>query len=83
MLKVSCLFLLLFFYLHGFTQEQDQRSIRIIILDEQKNPLPGSTVHLLNKDSVAVYTGVANASGSIEFMDLNSGKYRVRASQAG
>ena len=40
-------------------------------------------MHLLNPDSVAVHTGVANGSGIIEFMDLNAGKYRVRASQAG
>src|SRR5688500_12303095 len=83
MLKVSFLFGLLFLYLHGFTQEQGKRSIRIIVLDEQKNVLPGSTVYLLNPDSVAVNAGVANVSGIIEFMDLNSGKYRVRASQAG
>lgn len=83
MLKVSFLFLLLFFYFYGFTQEQGKRSIRMIVLDEQKNPLPGSTVHLLNPDSVAVHTGVANGSGIIEFMDLNAGQYRVLASQAG
>src|SRR5688572_14769679 len=83
MLKVSLLFLLLFLYLHGFTQEQGKRSIRIIVLDEQKNVLPGSTVHLLNKDSVTLNAGVANLSGSIEFTGLNAGLYRVRASHAG
>ena len=83
MLKVGSLFLLLFLYFHGFTQEPGKRSIRMIVLDEQKNPLPGSTVQLLNPDSVVVHSGVANGSGTIEFMDLNAGRYRVRASQAG
>ena len=73
MFKVSFLFPLLFLYVHGFTQEQVRRSIRIIVLDEQKNPLPGSTVHLLNPVSVAFLTGVAIGTGIIEFMDLNAG----------
>lgn len=88
MFKASFRFVLLFLflYLHGFTQEQQEplkRSIRIIVLDEQKNPLSGSTVYLLNPDSVAVKTGVANEAGVIEFVDLSPVKYRVRASQAG
>ncbi|MEP7377397.1 MAG: outer membrane beta-barrel protein [Chitinophagaceae bacterium] len=83
MFKASFCFLFLFIYFHGFTQEQIKRSIRMIVLDEQKNPLPGSTVQLLNPDSVAVKTGGANAAGSIEFMDLSAAKYLVRASQAG
>ena len=30
-----------------------------------------------------VHSGTASASGTMEFMVLNAGKYRVRASQAG
>jgi iron complex outermembrane receptor protein len=81
--KVRYLILFLFLYNRGFTQEQVKRSIRIIVLDEQKNVLPGSTVHLLNQDSVIVHSGAANGSGMMEFMALNAGKYRVRASQTG
>lgn len=55
----------------------------MIVLNEQKNVLPGSTVYLLNTDSVAIITGVANGSGSIEFADLKAGLYRVRATQTG
>ena len=83
MRKIRFLFLLLSLYFYGSAQEQEKRSIRMIVLDEQKNVLPGSTVQLLNPDSLVVNTGVANEAGSIEFTDLNAGKYRVRASQAG
>ncbi len=81
--KLKFLSLLIFLYSHAFSQEQDKRSIRIIVLNEQKNVLAGSTVYLLNQDSVAVHSGAANAAGTIEFMALKTGKYRVRASQTG
>src|SRR6185436_4826739 len=81
--KIGLLSLLIFLCSNAFSQEQDNRSIRIIVLDEKKNVLPGSTVYLLNHDSVLVHSGAANASGAIEFMALNAGKYRVRASQTG
>lgn len=83
MLKIRLLSLLIFLYSHAFTQVQDNRSIRIIVLDEQKNVLRGSTVYLLNQDSVIVHSGAADASGTMEFMVLNAGKYRVQASQTG
>jgi hypothetical protein len=83
MFKVRILLVFLFLYNKGFTQVKDNRIIRIIVLDEQKNVLPGSTVHLLSHDSVVVHSGVANSSGAIEFSNLNAAKFRVRASQAG
>ena len=52
-------------------------------MNEQKNALPGSTVYLLNQDSMVVKSGAANASGIFEFKDLGPGKYLVRASQTG
>ncbi len=83
MLRISFVSLLLCVYFHGSAQAPDKRTIRMIVLDEQKNPLPGSTVHLQKTDSIAVHSGIADESGIIEFMDLNAGKYRVQASQAG
>src|SRR5437868_9549168 len=64
-------------------QEQGKRSIRIAVVNEQKNALPGSTVYLLNADSVVIHSRASNASGIIEFTHLNTGKYRVKASEAG
>jgi hypothetical protein len=55
----------------------------MMVLDEQKNVLPGSTVALLNTDSVAVKTGIASETGIIEFIELQPGQYRLRFSQAG
>ncbi|HEX7903975.1 MAG TPA: outer membrane beta-barrel protein [Chitinophagaceae bacterium] len=81
--KVILPFLLLCFYSHVLAQEQGRRSLRITVMNEQKNALAGATVYLLNPDSVVIRSGAANASGIIEFMDLNAGKYRVRASQTG
>lgn len=83
MLKVGFLLLFLTLSIAGFAQETEKRSIRIIVLDEQKNVLPGSTVQLLNQDSVVLHSGAANGSGAYEFTALNAGIYRVRASQAG
>src|SRR5258706_8501616 len=83
MYKVILPFVLICFcsYVHG--QERGKRSIRITVVNEQKNVLPGSTAYLLIRDSVVIYSGATDASGIIEFMDLNSGKYRVLASQTG
>jgi iron complex outermembrane receptor protein len=83
MYKVILPFLLICFYSHVHAQEQGKRSIRITVMNEQRNALPGSTVYLLNRDSVVIHSGAANASGVIEFMDLNAGKYQVRVSQSG
>jgi hypothetical protein len=76
-------FLLISLHALAFAQEQDKRTIRITVLNEQKNALPGSTVYLLNPDSVVIRSGAAGASGVFEFTDLKAGKYLVRASQAG
>jgi iron complex outermembrane receptor protein len=83
MRKVILPFFLICFYSHVIAQEQGKRSIRITVLNEQKNTLPGSTVYLLTPDSVVIHSGAANASGMIEFLNLSAGKYRVRASQTG
>lgn len=83
MRKVILPFLLLCVYSYALAQEQGKRSISIIVANEQKNPLPGSTVYLLTLDSLVIHSGAANASGVMEFIDLKAGKYRVRASQTG
>jgi hypothetical protein len=83
MRKVIFPFLLICFYTHVFAQEQGKRSIRITVLNEQKTVLSGSTIYLLSSDSVVIHSGAANASGMFEFLNLNAGKYKVRASQTG
>jgi hypothetical protein len=83
MYKIRSLFVLLLLYSHAFAQEKVNLTIRIIVLDEQKNSLPGSTLRLLNQDSVFILSGTANASGMFEFNVVNKAKYRVLASQAG
>ncbi|MFM6926552.1 MAG: outer membrane beta-barrel protein, partial [Ferruginibacter sp.] len=62
---------------------QAGRTIRITILNEQKNVLQGSTVYLLSSDSAIIRSAAAGASGDHEFKDLKPGKYLVKASQAG
>lgn len=74
-------FLSVLFHSHIFAQEK--RSIRVTVANENKNPLPGSTVLLLNADSAVIRSGAASTSGIFEFTDLNPGKYLVRASQTG
>ncbi len=64
-------------------QGQDKRNIRITVTDEQKTALPGSTVYLLNQDSVVLRSGTAGKIGIAEFTDLNPGNYLVRISQTG
>jgi iron complex outermembrane recepter protein len=83
MRKVILSFLLLCFYTLVFAQGQDKRAIRVTVVNEQKNALPGSTVYLLNHDSVVIHSGAASASGIFEFKDINPGKYLARASQTG
>jgi iron complex outermembrane receptor protein len=83
MCKAILSFVLFCFYSPVFSQGQEKRSIRIIVVNEQKMALPASTIYILNHDSVIVHSGAANASGVFEFKDLNPGKYIVRASQTG
>ncbi|MEO6405703.1 MAG: outer membrane beta-barrel protein [Ferruginibacter sp.] len=64
-------------------QAQTQRSIRITVQNDRKEFLPGASVFLLNKDSVAVYKGAADASGTIEFKNLEAGKYLAKATEVG
>ncbi|MBP6025392.1 outer membrane beta-barrel protein [Ferruginibacter sp.] len=62
-----------------FAQKQ---AIRISVVNEQKNALPGATVSLMRADSVVISTGGASTAGIFEFI-VNPGKYLVRVSQAG
>jgi hypothetical protein len=80
MRKIILPLLFIFSYSGVFAQKQ---VVRITVVNEQKNALPGSTVCLLNIDSVVIHSGAANASGIFEFADLNPGKYLLRASQTG
>ncbi len=70
-------------YCTTFAQAPATGSIRIQIVNEQKTAVPGSTVYLLDRDSVVVSTGAADADGIVEFKNLDAGKYRARASRQG
>ncbi|MEO8110120.1 MAG: outer membrane beta-barrel protein, partial [Ginsengibacter sp.] len=83
MYKLILLSLFTYCYFDVPAQQPGKRTIRITVVNEQKNALPGSTVFLLNRDSVVIHSGVGNESGVIEFLNLNAGKYRVRASHSG
>ncbi len=73
--------LLTAFYCQAIAQEK--RTIRITVLNEQKNAMPGSTVYLLGADSVTIRSAAAGALGVFEFTDVTAGKYLIKASQAG
>jgi iron complex outermembrane recepter protein len=81
--KVFLPFLLLISTIHSIAQEQPNRSLRVLVMDERKNVLTGATVYLLNHDSVVIRMAAADTSGSVDFIHIAAGKYRVRASQAG
>jgi iron complex outermembrane receptor protein len=66
-----------------FAQGQDKQNIRITVVNEQKMILPGSSLYLLNKDSVVIRSGAAGITGIFEFKDLEAGTYLVRVSQTG
>ena len=83
MRKIILPLVLMFSYTCIFAQGQDKRNIRITVANEQKNRLPGSTVYLLNSDSLVIRSGAAGKTGIFEFTDLDPGKYLVRASQTG
>ena len=77
MYKLILVFVSIFGYISVHAQDQPDRNIRITVVNEKKMALPGSTVYLLNADSVVIHSGVANASGTIEFLDLSAGKYQL------
>jgi len=52
------------------------------VQNEQKGAMAGSTVSVLNLDSVVIRSGTTNGAGVVEFKDLKAGKYLLRVSQA-
>lgn len=82
-MRKAILIPLLILFASLFAQGQDKRTIRITVLNEQQQVLPGSTVYLLNRDSAIIRSAATSASGIFEFTELNAGKYLVRSSQAG
>ncbi|GEO11171.1 TonB-dependent receptor [Segetibacter aerophilus] len=62
---------------------QVNRSIRVTVLNDKKVALPGSTLYLLTADSVNIRTAAANVAGTIQFTEINAGKYLVKASELG
>ncbi len=67
----------------AYAQEPTDRSIRMAVVDGQRSMIPGSSVYLLNQDSSVVRSGVITSTGVIEWLQLKSGKYRVRATATG
>lgn len=67
----------------SFAQAQVNNSIRVTVVNEQKNALAGATVDLMNQDSTVIRSGVANASGIFEFTGFTAAKYFIRVSQTG
>src|SRR5690606_32522050 len=63
--------------------QEIKKSLRVTIINEQKNILPASTIDLLRSDSTLIKSRPANEFGSLQFEDLATGKYLVRASQTG
>ncbi|MBL0154915.1 MAG: carboxypeptidase regulatory-like domain-containing protein [Chitinophagaceae bacterium] len=60
-----------------------KRSIRITVVNEQKNAVPGAMVSLLKRDSSVIRSGPADVSGVIIFSDLLAGQYLVKAGVSG
>lgn len=83
MQKVILPLLLLALYHPTFAQAQPKRSVHVLVTDQRKNALPGSTVYLMNRDSAVIHTSAADSSGNIDFTDLDPGKYLVRATRSG
>lgn len=83
MQKAFFLFIITCVYFHAHAQLPGKRSIHIFVVNEQKDPLPATTVYLLKQDSVRIQSGATTVSGMIEFINLSSGIYRVHCSQTG
>lgn len=80
MRTIICLLSLLVFHSHLATA---QGIIRITVTDEQKNPLPGSTVYLTGTDSTTIFSKTADSTGGAVFTQLSEGRYRITASRTG
>src|SRR6476620_10784424 len=83
MRQVILSLLLLFLLSDLSAQQPGKKSIRISVMNDQKNALSGSTVYLLGSDSAVIRSGSANTMGIIEFLDLPAGKYKIRATNTG
>lgn len=79
MFRATLSFLLICFSGNLFAQAKS--TVRITVLNEKKVALAGATVHLLSGDSSMVRSAAANANGTIEFSEINPGKYRIKASE--
>lgn len=83
MRKIFSVLLILIVHHYSYAQAQPKRTIQVVVMDDQKNVLAGSTVYLLDRDSVIISTAAADASGGLMFTNLTVGKYRVRATRTG
>ena len=81
--KFILTFLIVCFCTHVLGYPPGKGSICITVMNEQQVILPGSTVYLLNADSVAVYTGAADTAGMVELKNLSVGLYWAKASRQG
>jgi len=81
MRKIILPVLLICLYNTSFAQAG--RSIQVTVSDESRKALPGATVFLLGSDSAVIHSGVADKNGNMEFSDLTSGVYFVKAGQTG
>ncbi len=60
-----------------------QANIHVNVTDEHQRPLPGSTVYLTGADSATILSKAADSTGSVTFIDISAGRYRLRVTEAG
>lgn len=59
------------------------KSIKVTVLNEEKQPMQGSTVQLLNTDSSLVKVQVSDKSGIAEFTGLDATNYIIQVNYSG
>lgn len=76
---------ILLFFLLPFYQNlvKAQGSISVTVTDERRQVLPGATIYLSGADSATLFSKVSDSTGKTIFAQLNTGKYFLKASQAG
>ena len=74
---IQFLFLL---FICGYADAQVNRNIRIAVQNDKQGVLFGATVYLLSTDSIVIRTQAAGPDGTVDFPELDSRVYLVRAS---
>src|SRR5215213_824099 len=83
MRKIIALLMTVILWKALYSQDAGNGMIQVRVVDDQKKPLPGTTVELLRKDSLLIKAQITDTSGKAIFLNIQAGEYFYKISKVG